>query len=273
MCQDDFAYDPYIQYSKEGAYICPAGLPDHIKPIILDMYEQYDYHTSKAQELFDTAMDCAKELYWETEKGMVIGEALIENLTTVPFVGPKTALTWMTEIVSPLRFENSSKIAAYCGLDPSLQVSAGKVTSHISRKGNSNLHQALVQIAGICINMHSEAIGKWGYAKCADGGKGKFKKASGAVARRLLVGMYAVHKYNEPFDYGKYEFYKINVSDVKIGDMKFSKRVMNVLHENGIKDSEELAQLYASGILKQLKGLGAKSVAEIEKWLEANKKG
>ncbi|MDR1559076.1 MAG: hypothetical protein LBS84_05125, partial [Clostridiales bacterium] len=56
----------------------------------------------------------------------------------------------------------------------------------------------------------SEPFGQWGYAISKKHAKGGYKKASGAVSRRIAVSMYYVHKHNEPFRYDKYNFYKVD---------------------------------------------------------------
>lgn len=71
------------------------------------------------------------------------GDELITLLTSVTGIGTITALVWLCEIVIPNRFRHPKQIAAYCGYNPPLKVSAGKVTSHTRRKGNEILHSIL----------------------------------------------------------------------------------------------------------------------------------
>lgn len=66
-------------------------------------------------------------------------------------------------MVISTRFKTSKQIVVYCGCDPSLKVSAGKVTSHSCRKDNETLHTSLIKAASILIQRRSEPIGKWGY--------------------------------------------------------------------------------------------------------------
>jgi transposase len=61
----------------------------------------------------------------------------------VPGVGPQTVITWLVEVGDITRFASVNKLLAYAGLDPSDQISAGKVTGTKSRKGNARLHGAL----------------------------------------------------------------------------------------------------------------------------------
>jgi len=180
-------------------------------------------------------------------------------------------LVWLSEVVTPLRLETAKHLSAYCGCDPSLKISADKVTSRVRRKGNNKLHCQLTKIAGTCINWHSEAFGKWGYQIYKKHTKGGYKKASGAVARRIATSMYYVHKKNEPFSYEKYNFYKIDVPMKQVTDMGLSKRLMNLLETNGIVDSKTLMEEYNTGKIYSIRGLGRKALDEINTWLQNNK--
>jgi len=271
MCKDGYVYKENCHGTEAGRFICPDGLPHEVKSILKDMFSEYDAHAEKVKHYQKLAMDSAKKINWETDSGHVKGDVLIKNLLTVPGVGDLTALIWLCEIMSPLRFETASHLAAYCGCDPSLKVSAGKVTAQTRRKGNANLHFQLSEIAGSCINRHSEPFGQWGYAISKKHAKGGYKKASGAVARRIAVSLYFVHKQNVPFSYDKYNFYKIDVPNVPLCDMGFSKRLENLLSSTGLADSKAIAQSYIIGKIYEIKGLGKKSATEINAWIQSNK--
>ena len=58
-------------------------------------------------------------------------------------MGTQTVITWLAEIGDITRFGSVNKLLAYAGLDPSDQISAGKVTGTKTRKGNARLHGAL----------------------------------------------------------------------------------------------------------------------------------
>lgn len=271
MCGDGYVYTDNYPGIEAGQFICPGGLPQEAGQIIKDMYMEYDAHDEKAGHYQKLAMEYAKKTDWETGHGYVKGNALIKNLLTVPGVGELTALVWLCEIVTPLRFKTPSQLAAYCGCDPSLKVSAGKVTSQTRRKGNSKLHSQLVRTAGACINRHSEPFGQWGYAISKKHVKGGYKKASGAVARRIAVSLYHVHKRNEPFTYDRYDFYKVDVPCVQARDMGFSKRLENMLASNGLADSKSITESYTTGKIHEIKGFGKKSAQDVNTWIQDNK--
>lgn len=271
MCEEDYVYKDSPLKIGANQFICPDGLPKEAKKILKDMYIEYDDHNLKADSYHNLAMECAKRIYWETGCGYVKGDALIKNLLTVPSVGELTALVWLAEIVTPLRFKTAPQLAAYCGCDPSLKVSAGKVTSQTRRKGNTKLHSQLTKIAGSCINHHTEPIGRWGYALSKKHVKGGYKKASGAVARRIAVALYYVHMHNMPFSYEKYNFYKIDVPDILVSNMGFTKRLENILILNGLTNSKAIAESFLLGKIYEIKGFGGRSVQAVNDWIQNNK--
>jgi len=271
MCCEDYVYKENCLVLEAGQFICPDGLPHEVKKILKDMFYEYDSHVEKEKYYLKLALKVAKKINWETDSGYVKGDVLIKNLLTVPSVGDLTALVWLCEIVTPLRFETAAQLAAYCGCDPSLKVSAGKVTSQTRRKGNTKLHSQLYKIAGTCINRHCEPFGQWGFAISKKHAKGGYKKASGAVARRLAVSLYYVHKQNVPFSYDKYNFYKIDVPFMPLSDMGFNKRLENILTSNGLTDSKVIVESFLVGKIHELKGLGKKSARDIDTWIQLNK--
>ena len=273
MCSDNFDYELIIQ-TNTGEYICPEGLPDVTKIIIMEMYEKYDRAVDAVKYYEKKALNYAKSLEWETAGGWLVkGEELIKNLLTVPGVGEIMVLTWLTEIVTPLRFPSHKHLAAYCGCDPSLKVSAGKTTSHTRRKGNSTLHDQLIRCAGTCINRANEPFGQWGKQIYSRHVKGGYKKASGAVARRICIAMYYIHLNNIPFSYDGYNFFRIEVNEVAIEEMGLSNRLTSILtNTHEFKSSKEVTESYIKGEFKNKKGIGQKSVTEIKTWIEQNKK-
>ena len=272
MCRDDFVYmnDKYERLI-EGAYICPAGLPGDVKTLIKSMWEEFDRQKAVEAEFHKRALDKANGMMWQTNGGDIKGDALLKNLMSVPSVGEKTALVWLAEVVTPLRFEVKEKLIAFCGCDPSLRVSAGKVTSQTRRGGNTRLHYQLVKVAGSCINRHSEPFGQWGYALLQRHAKGGYKKACGAVARRIATAMYFIHLNGEPFSYDKYNFYKIEVPDISIEEMQLSTRTRNILGSYNLITSQAITSFFIKGELHRMRGIGKKSIAEVDGWIQSNK--
>jgi transposase len=269
MCKNEYVY---INNSEIAAtnFICPDGIPEKMKEVILSMYKEFDIHKENEKNYEKELLNSAKSIKWKTEKGEINGNEMLKLLTSVPGIGEITAATWLTEVIDPFRFNDAKQVAAFCGCDPSLKVSAGKVTSQTRRKGNAELHHALILAAGICIQRKNEPFGQWGngiYART-----GKWKKAAGAVARRLSQALYYVHKKGEPFTYDGYNFYKIEVLEMSVDNMKLTARVMKILKNAGFSSTKEVCDAYKSGTLRKIKGLGEKAYGELHEWIEANKR-
>ena len=101
--------------------------------------------------------------------------------------------------------------------------------------------------------------------------KGGYKKACGAVARRIAVALYFVHKRNTPFSYEKYNFYKQDVPEILIEDMGLSNRLTKILQANALTDSKKITETYITGQLYDIKGFGSKAALEIQTWIDKYK--
>ena len=271
MCTGVGDYEK-LKNLTHGKYICPGGIPRDVGELILTMYQEFDEMKEKEKEMEKKAMAYAKSIKWENGKGELIdGKELIKNLETIPGVGDILILTWLSEIVTPLRFPSMKHLAAFCGCDPSLKVSAGKVTSQTRRKGNKSLHNQLVRSAGTLINTHKEPFGQWGYVIYKKHAKGGYRKAQGAVARRIAIAMFIVHSRNVPFSYDSYNFYKIDIPEIELCDMHLSPRVEKLL--GAYTTSKEIAEAFITGELIQIKGFGTVAFKEIQMWINKYRKG
>jgi hypothetical protein len=268
MCKTEHKYK-HISEMTATNFVCPDGIPEKMKAVILSMYQAYDMHVENEKRYEKELLRHVKSMMWKTERGEIDGKEMLSLLTSVPGIGEITAVTWLTEVVTPFRFGDAKQVAAYCGCDPSLKVSAGKVTAQTRRKGNKELHYSLLRAAGTCINRDNEPFGQWGYSILAR--TGKWKKAAGAVARRISQALYYVHKKGEPFTYDGYNFYKIKVPKILVSDMGLSARVTRILVNAGFSDSSEVCDAYKRGTLRKIRGFGEKAYCELHEWIETNK--
>lgn len=249
-----------IENQLDLEHLCKTGIPEDIRPVFKDMFRQYDEHVDEEKRYMALALDKARKIKWETEPGVFVsGKELIKNLCTVPGVGENTAVLWLSIIITPSRFPTSKAISAYCGLDPSLKISAGKVTSTVKRGGNKELHFALNMSAGVLLRNRSENFGVWGYNLYKS--SGKWKKACNAIGRKLCVALYYVNKLNVPFSYEKYRCYeKRAVMNISIDDLFIllpdMKRYKKALINNGFTSTQQLVDEYYEGRLKDYRGLG-----------------
>ena len=241
--------------------ICPIPLPMEIRSVLCAEYEKFDRFTAHAEEWKSRIFDKARSMEWETDTGTLPGDEMIRILSTAPQVGELTAIIWLARVVTPRRFRNAKALSAYCGLDPSLKISAGKVTSFGMRGGNRALHKALNMSAHRLIYHHNEMFGIWGYNLQQQ--TGKKKKAANAVARKLSVALYYMMKTGTEFTYDRYHSIRnIDVFDIPVEELVIInpgfKRYIRILKEHGINTTADLATAYITCSLGPHRGLGRK---------------
>lgn len=181
-------------------HVSAAPFPESVAALIRDNYAAYDAARARARQLQKAVLEGIKRLSWPVLNGTAGGEGLLGHLQSIPGVGPQTASTWLLEAGDVTRFPRAKAAVAYAGFDPSLKVSAGKVTQHIRRKGNAVLHRVFIQAAQSVLARNREPIGRWGHAIRLKHARGGHAKAVGAVARRLVQCAYHVTLHNAPFD-------------------------------------------------------------------------
>ena len=208
---------------------------------------------------------------WETDTATLPGDEMIRILATAPQIGELTAILWLARVITPRRFRNAKALSAYCGLDPSLKISAGKVTSTVKRGGSKPLHKALNMSAHRLIHRHNEMFGIWGYNLQQQ--TGKKKKAANAVARKLSVAMFYMMKTGSEFTYDNYhsirniDVFNIPVEDLVLINRDF-KRYIRILKENNIYTTTDLATAYISCSLGSCSGLGKKFFGLLKDFLD-----
>jgi transposase len=255
---------------ERSPYFSPHALPDTISAAVLRLFERYDALTREIREQEKTLKRRCAEMVWETQDAEMPGDHMLAILTSVPGVGPVTAAVWLAEIVTPRRFAGQSQVAAYIGCDPSVKVSAGKVTSHSRRKGNGVIHTALVQVAQMLVAHRREALGEWGYRLSCKHAKGGWQKAISAVARRVGLSLYHVHRTGEFFSYEKYALGipVAAVTDEPLRATDFSTRVFRILSTAEIQTVRQLLAAVDGTLLKS-RGVGPVARKEIMSWYEA----
>lgn len=117
---------------------------------------------------------------------------------TVPGVGVVTAEVVLSELGDVRRFKNAKAVCAYAGLVPSVRQTGGKRSKdgHITKQGSGLLRWALVEAAWRLVRssplwaLKHERIMK-------RGGK---KRATVAIARKLLCVLYAMLRDSRPYE-------------------------------------------------------------------------
>ena len=250
----------------------PDRIPLHSRKVLREDYSQYDDFLQRTSEYSRLIRDKVYEMNWPIRDGKSItGKELVPILMTAPGVGERTAITWLANIVDPTRFPNQKAVAAYCSLDPSLMISAQKVTSTKKRKGNKALHSALCMSASIIIGNHDEFFGRWGYRIYQQ--TGKWKKATNAVARRLSTALYFMNLNAQPFSYDNYQLTKeISVLDIPLDDLEKLNhsfhRYIPILKSIGIFRTKPLVHSYYACALRGCKGLGPRFYTLVKEFID-----
>ncbi|MFH1534715.1 MAG: transposase [Patescibacteria group bacterium] len=136
-------------------------------------------------------------------------EPVMELLESIPGIGFKLAFTIWTEVGDINRFEDSSKLVAFSGLDPKIRQSGHCLNNQgkLTKRGSPHLRRALFVAANVARMRDPEL--KLYYEKKRKEGK-RFTVAVCAVARKLISRIYAVWIRQTP--YVKKEVYSLNTS-------------------------------------------------------------
>ena len=122
----------------------------------------------------------------------------IELLQTIPGVGPKVAETIIAETGADMsRFPTAAHLAAWAGLAPAMNESAGRQTPAGKRHGNKWLTAMLVEAAGSVGRMHGKNYLAAQHARLTK--RRGMGRAQVAVAHSILVAAYWMLKRDEPY--------------------------------------------------------------------------
>ena len=123
---------------------------------------------------------------------------LIDNLKSIPGVAEKTIAAIISECGDLTRFPTTAKFIGYLGLFPTENSSGNyKSTGHLSKRGSSIAKHALYMSSVSCM-LHNSQL-KQLYDTKKSQGKSK-KEALIAVSRKLGTIIYAIFKYNTPYN-------------------------------------------------------------------------
>jgi transposase len=127
-----------------GDYFSDIRIPPGVVLVFDQRWKRIDALDQEIQVIEDRCLKQADVLTWRIGEGRTAaGGQLRSNLESIPGVGTQTVITWLAEVGDITRFSSANKLLGYCGLDPSNEISAGKVTGTQTRQGNARLHGAL----------------------------------------------------------------------------------------------------------------------------------
>ena len=121
----------------------------------------------------------------------------IELLDTIPGVDQRGAEVIVAEIgIDMSRFETAPRLAAWAGVAPGNDESAGKQRSGKTRKGNRSLRGVLTQLAHAAVRTKGTYLSALYHRLAARRGK---KRAIIAVAHSIMRSVFHMLSRNEPY--------------------------------------------------------------------------
>lgn len=134
----------------------------------------------------------------DAEMAKLLAESEYSVITTISGVGPTLGSIIVSEIGDIERFETSSRLVAYAGLDASVKQSGEFNSSHnkISKRGSPYLRRALWMAAFMSLQC-DPALYDY-YSRLRARGK-SHRLATTAVARKLCIIVWAIMKSKQPY--------------------------------------------------------------------------
>ena len=133
------------------------------------------------------------------------------------------------------------------------------------------LHKALLYAATGLMAHNTEELARWGLSIAGRHKQGGFRKARGAVARRISAALWYVHRKCVPWDASKYKWRP----DTRVENAPLSSFLSNaavkVLATHGITTAQELCNSYLEGTLGTIKGFGSQSLMAARRWLDTHR--
>jgi transposase len=152
-------------------------------------------------------------------------EEAVELLDTIPGLSRQTAETLVAEMGSDMsRFPDANHLAAWAGVAPGNNESAGIHYSGKTRKGNKVLRTSLVQAAHAAVKVKQTYLAAQYHRLAARRGK---KKAIGAVAHSILVIAYYMLVRKEPYQEAGADFFD------RLNPEAIANRLVQRLHQLG----------------------------------------
>jgi transposase len=195
-------------YERQGLHL-PSTKKAWTKERLEEMKKEAAGASAEDLWLFQIGCEVAQLEHLETQIESVesrlqeLGQAnrAVKRLQEVPGVGPRLSEAVVAIIDDPKRFRNGRQVGCYVGLTPRRWQSGGSDRQgRISKAGNGLLRELLVEVAWL--GVHRDTWMKDVYERVCRGSEKRKKIAIVAVARRLLVKLWAMlrdgTKWKEP---------------------------------------------------------------------------
>ncbi|MGZ3387544.1 MAG: IS110 family RNA-guided transposase [Isosphaeraceae bacterium] len=269
---EDFCANGSVAMHRD--YFSDIRIPPGVALVFDQRWGRIDALDREIKTIEGLCMSRTDELTWRIGEGRTAsGSQLSSNLRSIPGVGPQTVVTWLAEVGDVTRFASTSKLLAYVGLDPSDQISAGKVTGTKARKGNARLHAALRHAArAMLAHAPSCKFAMWARGYMGRHHRAGKSKAAHALARRIGKALYYCHLKNEPFDDSRYQALlgESGYPLCPVEEMGFNPGVVGNLKANGLRTSRQVVEAFYSDLGRR-PGCGRATVAAVAGWIEGRR--
>jgi transposase len=154
---------------------------------------QLDVELSELDRLRDAVKELDRKL-----AALAAIDARVQLLVTAGGVGRKTAEVVVTHLDQPRRFQSARQVSSYAGLAPRRwQSGQTDRTGGVTKRGPRLLRAALVECAWAMLryNVWAREL----FERLCRGQRNRRKKAIVAVARKLLVRLWAMLRDNQPW--------------------------------------------------------------------------
>ncbi len=173
----------------------------HIKPLCdalsVELSPQSRFLLHDQLQAFHGATARTARYDARTQHGLAEHEAQIDLLMTIPGIDRHSACAILIELGPDIgAFASARHCAAWAGVCPGNNESAGKRRSGRTRRGNTTLREVLIECAQAAARTHDCQFR--GYHKAPAVRRG-YKRATVATAHKLLRVIYCLLKSNAPY--------------------------------------------------------------------------
>lgn len=182
------------RFGREKAELIKAAAHDSVG--ISYAIDTFSFQIKQLVEQIEFMEDQLNEI--DAEMAKLLAQSEYSVITTISGIGPTLGSIIVSEIGDIERFETSSKLVAYAGLDASVKQSGefNSAQNKISKRGSPHLRRALWMAAFMSLR-NDPALYDY-YSRLRARGK-SHRLATTAVARKLCIIVWAIMKSKQPY--------------------------------------------------------------------------
>ena len=182
------------RFGREKAELIKAAAHDSVG--ISYAIDTLSFQIKQLVEQIEFMEDQLNEI--DAEMAKLLAQSEYSVITTISGIGPTLGSIIVSEIGDIERFETSSKLVAYAGLDASVKQSGefNSTQNKISKRGSPHLRRALWMAA--FMSLRSDPALYDYYSRLRARGK-SHRLATTAVARKLCIIVWAIMKSKQPY--------------------------------------------------------------------------